>query len=173
MNPGIELASILTWGKFSNLAPSWGQDGGPPILLWDDGPQYATPCYDVTSALLLFSTSLWHWLYVWLGSHWLNMGLQLLHTISFWEQDGRCVSFWKCTSSQSLPTGDVVWMWRHQQYALYVAQPMTAIPILYNGLALCHNIFTADQDGTPTTWPVGTACLEVHFSDLRICVLWI
>ena len=161
--PCIELASIITWDKSSNLASSWGQDGGPPILLWDDAPPQAILLYDVTSALLLFSTSLWHWLYVWLRSHWLSMGLQLTRIISFWEQNGWCVKIWKCTSSQPLPTGHVVWLWRHQQYALYVAKPMTAIPILYNGLALCHNIFTADQDRTPTTWPVGTGWLVVHY----------
>jgi hypothetical protein len=66
------------------------------------------------------------------------MGLQLLHTFWFWEQDGQCVLFWKCTSNQPLPTGYMVWLWRHQQYALYVAQPLTAIPILYNGIALCY-----------------------------------
>ena len=92
------------------------------LQLWDDGPQYATPCYDVTPALLLFSTSLWHWLYVWLRSHWLNMGLQLLHTISFWEQDNDVFHFWQCASSQSLPTGYMVW----PQYSERASRPTPA-----------------------------------------------
>ena len=34
----IELASTLTWDKYSNVAPSLRLYAGPVVLLWDTGP---------------------------------------------------------------------------------------------------------------------------------------
>ena len=48
----IELASILTWDKYSNVAPSSGQYAGPLVLLWDTGPHM--PQLTMYSNLLYF-----------------------------------------------------------------------------------------------------------------------
>ena len=64
------------------------------------------------------------------------MGLQSEHHISFLEQDGRHVIFWKCTCSQPLLNGHVVRLWHHRIYVVAVAQPLTAVPKLYNGITL-------------------------------------
>jgi hypothetical protein len=51
----IELASILTWEKNSNVAPSLGLYAGPVVLLWDTGLHM--PKLTMHSNLLYFSSA--------------------------------------------------------------------------------------------------------------------